>query len=136
MPVNNGPRVIDYGPSREGRLVGMAAEYEAAGVPLFSLNTDSPVVPEEEFFLQGAMAARYGADPYRMLRAITIHPAKALGIDARVGSLEPGKDGDLAVFTGDPLDPRSRVELVLIEGDVEYRRARDSSASSDAATAD
>lgn len=125
MPVNNGPRTIDFVSSREGRVVGMAAEYTAAGVPDFSLNTDAGVIPQEEFFLQGSMAARYGADDYQMLRALTIHPARAFGIDDRLGSLEVGKDADLAVFDGDPLDPRSRVEAVWIDGELEYDRVRD-----------
>ncbi|MCZ6598485.1 MAG: hypothetical protein O7B99_12655, partial [Planctomycetota bacterium] len=69
-PVNHGPRTMDTTrfslTQRDGRLIGGAAEYVKAGVPLFSLNTDSPVVPEEEFFLQGAMSARYGGDSYFM----------------------------------------------------------------------
>jgi imidazolonepropionase-like amidohydrolase len=60
-----------------------------------------------------------------MLRALTIHPARSFGLDSRLGSLEAGKDADLAVFSGDPLDPRSRVELVWIEGQVQYDRAAD-----------
>ena len=71
------------------------------------------------------MAARYGLDEYLALRALTIHPARAFGIDDRLGSLEPGKDADVAVFDGNPLDPRSRVELVLIDGHIEYDRARE-----------
>jgi imidazolonepropionase-like amidohydrolase len=125
MPVNNGPRIIDYGPSREGRFVGMAAEYVDAGAPLISLNTDAPVLPQEELFLQGSMASRYGLDDYTALRALTIHPAQAFGIDDRLGSLEAGKDADIAVFDGNPIDPRSRVELVLIDGEIEYHRQRD-----------
>jgi imidazolonepropionase-like amidohydrolase len=125
MPVNHGPRTIDYFSSRNGRINGSSAEYVAAGVQLFSLNTDSGVIPQEEFFLQGSMSARYGGDARLMLRALTTHPAKAFGIDQRVGSLEVGKDADLALRTGDPLDPRSIVELVLIEGEVEYDRRRD-----------
>lgn len=125
MPVNNGPRTIDYVSSREGRVIGMAAEYTAAGVPDFSLNTDAGVIPQEEFFLQGSMAARYGADDYLMLRALTIHPARAFGIDGRLGSLEVGKDADLVVFDGNPLDPRTRVDCVLIDGGLEYDRVRD-----------
>ena len=121
MPVNHGPRTTDFYSSRNGRINGSAAEY-ARHVPLFSLNTDSGVIPQEEFFLQGAMAARYGGDPYQMLRAITIHPAKALGIDDRVGSLEVGKDADVVVHTGDPLDPRTCVERVWIDGAVQYDR--------------
>ncbi|MDP6368591.1 MAG: amidohydrolase family protein, partial [Planctomycetota bacterium] len=86
---------------------------------------DSPVIPQEEFFVQGAMSARWGADGYAMLRALTIHPAQAFGIEARVGSLEPGKDADIVLRTGDPLDPRSAVDLVLIDGSIEYDRERD-----------
>jgi imidazolonepropionase-like amidohydrolase len=124
-PVNHGPRTVDFYSSQNGRINGSAAEFVAAGVPHFSLNTDSGVVPQEEFFLQAAMSARYGADSYTMLRALTANPAKAFGIDSRVGSLEVGKDADVVVWTGDPLDPRACVRLVLIEGDIEYDRERD-----------
>jgi imidazolonepropionase-like amidohydrolase len=82
-------------------------------------------MPQEELFLQGAVSARLGADPYQMLRACTIQPAKAFGIADRVGSLEPGKDADIVIRNGQPLDPRSRVELVLIDGSVQYDRLRD-----------
>ena len=125
MPVNHGPRTMDYYSTRSGRLEASAYEYWKSGGPNFSLNTDSQIVPEEEFFLQGAMSARGGADAYQMLRALTIHPAKALGIDARVGSLEAGKDADIVIWTGDPLDPRNRVELVIIDGEVQYDRKKD-----------
>jgi len=122
IPVNHGPRTMDWNSSRNGRINGSGAEFVAAGVPLFSLNTDSSVIPQETFFLQGAMSARYGGDAYVMLRALTIHPAKAFGIDERVGSLEAGKDADIVIRTGDPLDPRTAVELVLIDGEVQYDR--------------
>jgi imidazolonepropionase-like amidohydrolase len=125
VPVNHGPRTLDYLHTQEGRVVATAAEYLRAGVPQFSLNTDSRVVPQEEFFLQGSVSARLGADSYQMLRALTIHPAQSFGIDDRVGSLEPGKDADLVITSGDPLDPRSRVELVVIDGRIEYDRERD-----------
>lgn len=124
-PINAGPRTIDYVSTRNGAITGIASKYEAAGVKNLSVCTDSPVMPEEELFLQGAMSARFGADSYQMLRATTIHPAKAFGIAERVGSLEVGKDADIVIRTGDPLDPRSRVELVLIDGRVEYDRLSD-----------
>jgi imidazolonepropionase-like amidohydrolase len=125
MPANNGPRTIEFMSSRNGRITGITKQYDDVGVPLLSINTDSPVVPQEELFLQAAMSARYGADGYLMLRAMTIHPAIAFGIDDRVGSLEPGKDADLVARQGDPLDPRSAVDRVWIDGRVEYDRARD-----------
>ncbi len=125
IPVNHGPRMIDYISSREGRIIGSGAEFVKAGVPLVSLNTDSSVIPQELFFLQGAMSARYGADPYTMLRALTIHPAMAFGLDDRVGSLEVGKDADVVLFDGDPLDARSAVRSVYVDGQLEYDRDRD-----------
>lgn len=121
MPVNHGPRTVDWYTSRNGRINGSAAVYSRT-VPNFSLNTDSSVIPQEEFFLQGSMSARYGADPYLMLRALTIHPARVFGIDGRVGSLEVGKDADVVVHVGEPLDPRSYVQRVWIDGAVQYDR--------------
>lgn len=120
VPVNHGPRTMDFYSSRNGRINGSGAEYVKAGVPRFSLNTDSGVVAQEEFFLQGTMSARLGADPCLMMRAMTIHPAQTFGLDDRVGSLEVGKDADVVVHTGDPLDPRSHVLRVWIEGRSEY----------------
>ncbi|MEM7305137.1 MAG: amidohydrolase family protein [Planctomycetota bacterium] len=126
VPVNHGPRTMDYSRFfRSGRVVGGAAEYTAAGVPLFSLNTDSPVVPQEELFLQGSMSARLGADAYQMLRALTTHPAQSILVGDRVGSLEVGKDADIVLSSGDPLDPRSRVEVVFIDGEIQYSRQDD-----------
>ena len=119
-PINAGPRTVDYVTTHDGAITGTAARYLAAGAKDLSLNTDSPVVPEEELFLQGSVSARYGADAYTMLRACTIHPARSFGIADRVGSLEPGKDADIVLRLGDPLDPRARVEIVLIDGRIEY----------------
>ncbi len=123
-PVNHGPRTMDWSSSRNGRINGSSAAYAEAGVPLFSLNTDSPVMPQEELFLQGAMSARLGADSYSMLKALTSNTAKTFGIFDRVGSLESGKDADIVIFSGDPLDPRSRVERVWIDGQTEYEYER------------
>lgn len=125
MPVNHGPRTADFYSTRTGRVVPSALVYYESGGPDFSLNTDSPVVPQEELFLQGSMAARQGAPGYAMLAALTIHPARAFGIEDRVGSLEVGKDADVVVYDGNPLDPRSRVELVLIDGEIQYQRESD-----------
>ena len=97
VPTNVGPRTMDYYSSRSGRIEPSAAIYWESGGPNFSLNTDSQIIPEDEFFLQGAMSARQGADSYQMLRALTIHPARAFGCDDRVGSLEVGKDADVVM---------------------------------------
>ena len=118
--VNHGPRVMDFYSSRNGRINGTAAEYLKAGIPDFSLNTDSGVIAQEDFFLQGAMSARLGADSYQMLRAMTIHPAITFGLDDHVGSLEVGKDADVVLYTADPMDPRTHVVRVWIDGKLEY----------------
>jgi imidazolonepropionase-like amidohydrolase len=119
-PINAGPRTMDYFTTHDGAITGTVEKYLAAGSKNLSLNTDSPVIPQEELFLQGTISARLGADAYTMLRACTIHPARVFGIDDRVGSLEPGKDADIVIRSGDPLDPRASVKMVLIDGAVEY----------------
>lgn len=55
-------------------------------------------------------------DPYRALRAITIHPAEHLGIADRVGSLEVGKDADIVMTDGCPFDVQTKVCHVWING--------------------
>jgi len=123
--VNAGPRTMDHVSTRDGAITGTAERYLAAGVQSVSLNTDAPVMPQEELFLQGTMSARLGADSYLMLKAVTIEPARQFGLDERLGSLEVGKDADIVLRTGEPLDPRARVERVIIDGKLEYDRLRD-----------
>lgn len=112
VPLNIGPTLYEF---FEGRFVGNASELFFAGVKT-SLCTDSPVIPQEALPLQGAMASRLGLPREDAIAAITLLPAQAIGIAHRVGSLTPGKDADLAVFPGDPLDPRHAPMLVLIDG--------------------
>ena len=81
------------------------------------------VVPQEELFLQATMAVRYGLPWEAAIRALTIVPAEGIGIADRTGSLEPGKDADIVLWTGDPLDPRRYVELTMVNGKVAYDAA-------------
>jgi imidazolonepropionase-like amidohydrolase len=87
----------------------------AAGVEL-GIITDHPVVPVHLLHVQAALAVREGLDPAAALRAVTLTPARILGLEDRLGSLEPGKHATLCVWSGDPLDARSRVETAWIEG--------------------
>ena len=57
------------------------------------------------------------------LKMITLNPAKFLGIENRVGSIDVGKDADLAIFSGHPFAPASRVEMTLVDGRVFFDRA-------------
>ena len=86
------------------------------------VNTDSPVVPQEQLPVQAAIGVRLGLPHEVALRALTINNARFAGIEHRVGSLEVGKDADLGIWSGDPVDPRSHVELMVINGTICYRR--------------
>jgi imidazolonepropionase-like amidohydrolase len=115
IPVMAGPRGFLLDRER-GQIVGIVNEYEKRGVQVLGVNTDAPVIPQEELFFQAAMAVRFGWSEERAIRGITIEPAKALMIDDRVGSLEPGKDADIVISTGSILDPRNYVKHVFIDG--------------------
>jgi imidazolonepropionase-like amidohydrolase len=96
--VNVGPRMYDFSFSQDNKFYGLAAEYESAGVKNLSITTDGPVVPQEELFYQVTMAVRLGLDEKTALEGVTINPARAMGIDDRVGSIEIGKDADLSLW--------------------------------------
>ncbi len=72
--------------------------------------------------LAAAMAVANGMDESAALRAITLTPAEILGVEDRIGSLEAGKDADVVILSGPPLETRSSVEMVLIDGKVVYER--------------
>ncbi len=124
IPVMAGPRgfLLDRD---VGQVVGVVNEYEKRGVKVLGVNTDAPVIPQEELFFQATMAVRYGWSEERAIRGITIEVAKALMIDDRVGSLEVGKDADIVLSTGSILDPRNYVTEVLIDGRSVYDIKKD-----------
>src|SRR6516162_8349378 len=81
----------------------------AAGVTI-AITTDHPVVPIHFLIHQATLAVKEGLDPVTALRALTIHPAQIIGCADRIGSLTAGKDADLVIWSGDPLDVMSRAE--------------------------
>lgn len=90
---------------------------EQAGVT-YCISTDAPPVPIQFLPTSAASAVREGLDPEAALRAVTITPARVLGIDERVGSLEPGKDADIVVYGGSPFNLMNRIELVMMDGEI------------------
>lgn len=72
--------------------------------------------------INAALAAQQGMKEDEALKAVTINPAEIIGVADRVGSLEVGKDADLVIFSGHPLDYLSVPELVLIDGEKAYQR--------------
>ncbi|MFH1573845.1 MAG: amidohydrolase family protein [Acidobacteriota bacterium] len=112
-----GPQMITYDDDRN--LVNLADYLVKRGVEV-SIMTDADVVQQQFLRYQAAISVKYGMDPAEALKAITINPARTVGLDRRIGSIEPGKDADLVVFSGDPFDIQSRVLKVFINGDMVY----------------
>jgi imidazolonepropionase-like amidohydrolase len=102
-----------------------AALLQQAGIPIAIMTGYEAYVPKSRVLLfEAAVAAANGLGMESALRAITISPAKMLGIDDRVGSLSKGKDADVVVFDGDPFEYTSHVQQVLVQGAVTYNRPR------------
>ena len=81
-----------------------------------SIITDSTVIPQQYLPLCAGMAVKAGMDPFDALKAITINPAKHIGIADHVGSLEVGKDADVVITAGCPFEVFTEVKAVLIDG--------------------
>lgn len=86
-----------------------------AGVKI-AMMTDHPVIPIQYLPVCAAIAVKEGMDEMEALKSITINAAEITGIDDRVGSIKPGKDGDVVIYDGHPLDFRSKVHWVFING--------------------
>ena len=90
-----------------------------------SLNSDSDE-RARRLYLEAAKAIKYGGmSEEEALRTITLNPAMQLGIDKRTGSIDVGKDADLAIFTQHPFSVYTMVEMTMIEGEVYFDRQED-----------
>ncbi|WP_448072413.1 amidohydrolase [Georgenia yuyongxinii] len=124
IPVIFGP-MISSRSKVELRDRGFAnlARLAEAGVEV-AITTDHPVVPINFLVHQASFAVKAGLDREVALAALTVNPARMLGLDDRVGRLAPGLDGDVVVWSGDPLDVYSHAEGVYIAGREVYTRER------------
>lgn len=124
FPAIVGP--MGVGPKRMETMeagLGTAAALAKAGVKVVLQPDDGVGIgAEEELPLAAALAVKGGLDRVAALRAITLSAAEVLGVAGRVGSLTPGKDGDLVVFNGDPLHYRTRVDKVFVNGRLAFER--------------
>ena len=92
---------------------------QEAGV-LFSITTDHPVALIQYLPLCAGLAVKHGLPMEEGLKAITIYPARICRVDDRVGSLKAGKDADIAIFSGNPLEVFTQILYTIIDGEVIY----------------
>jgi imidazolonepropionase-like amidohydrolase len=102
-------------------LFGVRALYDA-GVKV-CLHTDHPVIHEKLMRNNAGLVIRYGVPEEAALQMVTLNPAVSSKVADRIGSLEPGKDADLVVLDGTWFEPRTRVDMVFVDGILAYGRA-------------
>ena len=116
-PVVVGPLISDRcKPELVNQAVENPARLAEAGVRV-AICTDHPENPIQYLPLAAALAARAGMDEEQALAAITLTAAQIAGIDSRVGSLTPGKDGDVVIFDRHPFDVAAKAQAVFINGE-------------------
>lgn len=102
----------------------LPAIYQRAGVK-FAFQVQAGNEAGRYLWYQAATAVKYGVPRDVALRAITLTAAEIAGVGDRVGSIDTGKDANLLLMTGDPLDVKTWVDTVLIYGKVAYERKND-----------
>lgn len=117
VPVILHPTMARHSGTLENATLETAGKLREAGIRVALQSGFEGYVPKTRVVLfEAAMAAAYGLPFEQALATITIDAARILGLEKRIGSLEAGKDGDLALFDGDPFEHTSHVCGVVIEG--------------------
>lgn len=98
----------------------MLAQHKIA----FSMITDHPVLPIQHLTTSATMAVKAGLSLNEAWRSLTIHPAKHLGLEQKIGSLEPGKDADLVFWNQDPIKEGGEALLTIVDGDIIYKNQK------------
>ena len=104
----------DFLLERRGAVINAAEALASQGVTIGFASSD--VSGTRRLPLSAAYAVRNGLDPFDALKALTVSPARMLKLEARLGSIERGRDADLVLFSGDPFSMTSRVKYVIIHG--------------------
>ena len=87
-----------------------------------SIMTDHPVIPVQYLPICAGIAVKHGMTTEKALESITINPARTLGIEDRVGSIEVGKDADIVIWDNNPLEIQSNVLFTIIDGKIVYKK--------------
>jgi hypothetical protein len=106
------------------RRINVARIFHAKGIQ-FAPQSDPHKVYARNLFYQGMKLIRCGLTPEQALKAITIIPARILGLEGQIGSLEKGKLANFVVCDGEPLEMKTQVEFIYIEGKQVYDRNED-----------
>ncbi len=116
IPAVVGPTLTArYKVELKGRTLSTPAILVREGVKV-ALTTDHWVVPVQYLPVALIMAVRAGLDPDQALKLVTINPAEIMGVSNRIGCLAPGRDADIVIWSGDPLDIYQRPEQVYVNG--------------------
>ena len=100
--------------------INPAAELSKAGVTIVLLPSSDSLAAHEQFLFKVAELVKTGLDRDVALKAITINAAVVAGLDKRIGSIEAGKDADVLLYEGDPLEATSRLRMTMINGKVVF----------------
>lgn len=92
---------------------------QEAGI-LFSITTDHPVALIQYLPLCAGLAVKHGLPMEEGLKALTIYPARICRVDEKVGSLKKGKDADIAIFSGNPMEIFAKTLYTIIDGEIIY----------------
>ncbi len=117
-----GPLTVDRCKSELRHLSIKAPKILSDNGVEFAIATDHPVIPIQYLPISVALAVREGLDEYEGLKAITINPAKILGIDKDYGSITKGKIANIAVFDRFPLDILAKTKYVFMDGELIFER--------------
>ena len=124
VPVVVGPSMLGAGGGGSLEMFAHTAENAArlhrAGVTL-ALSTDALL--GRSVVTEAVVARAHGLDPKAALQAVTLDAARILGVDDRIGSIEPGKDADLVLWDGDPVGTWGEARVVIVSGEVVFQRS-------------
>ncbi|MGX4598208.1 amidohydrolase [Faecalimicrobium sp. JNUCC 81] len=121
------PTIVGPSLSERSKIELRNLTFETAGILSntgvnVSLTTDHPVIPVQYLPICAGIAVKHGMKKNEAIKSMTINPAKTLGIDDKVGSIEVGKDADIVIWDGSPLEIQSNVLFTIINGKIVYKK--------------
>jgi imidazolonepropionase-like amidohydrolase len=117
-----GPVICDRGKPELSKLTTANAGILYKNGVQIAFCTDHPEIPVQYLAASAAYCVKAGLPKEEALRALTVDPAKIIGIYDRVGSITVGKDADMVIFDGDPLEIMTNVKATVINGKIVYRK--------------